>query len=113
MIRLKVGQWLRANKIFPYDTRREMTNKVLRSNGCKISEAPSGTTLVLRRMGRPSAWQSQDAYGLSLQIAMPLARPRRRAQQKPRQRALKQRQAGINVRIFRLRIGAANISRKQ
>jgi hypothetical protein len=38
----RVGQWVRANKIFPYDTRREMTNVhlfFLKLFGCMLCEA--------------------------------------------------------------------------
>jgi hypothetical protein len=40
--RLKIGQWVRANRIFPYHTRREMTNVhlfFLKLFGCMLCEA--------------------------------------------------------------------------
>ena len=40
--RLKVGEWVRANRIFPYDTRREMKSVhlfFLKLFGCMLSEA--------------------------------------------------------------------------
>jgi len=40
--RLKVGEWMRANRIFPYDTRREMMNVhlfFLKLFGCMLCEA--------------------------------------------------------------------------
>jgi hypothetical protein len=42
--RLRVGQWVRANSIFPHYTRREMTNVhlyFLKLFGCMICEAKS------------------------------------------------------------------------
>jgi hypothetical protein len=39
---LKVGQWVRANRIFPYNTRREMTNVdlyFLKLFGCMLCQA--------------------------------------------------------------------------
>ena len=40
--RLKVGEWVRANRIFPYDTRRKMKNVhlfFLKLSGCMLCEA--------------------------------------------------------------------------